>query len=101
MNVDGVVFSKRKQMGIGVIIRDSGGMVIVVLSRKLAFPLGTLEIEAKAMEVGVQFALDIGVRDATLEGNSICICNALQGMGAIQKMGSIAAFKNPAYTTWQ
>ncbi|XP_065638811.1 uncharacterized protein LOC136071439 [Quercus suber] len=81
VNVDRAVFSKRKQVGIGVIIRDSGGMVIAALSRKLAFPLGALETEAKAMEVGVQFALDVGVRDVTLEGDSICICNALQGLG--------------------
>ena len=53
VNVDGVVFSKRKQVGIGVIIRDSAGMVIAALSQKLALPLGALEIEAKAMEVGV------------------------------------------------
>ncbi|KAL0010703.1 hypothetical protein SO802_005811 [Lithocarpus litseifolius] len=56
-------------------------MVIAALSRKLAFPLGALETEAKTMEVGVQFALDVGVRDVTLGGNSICICNALQGLG--------------------
>ena len=53
MNVDGAVFSKRKQVGFGVIIRDSGGLVIAELSLKLACPLGALETEAKAMEVGV------------------------------------------------
>ena len=81
VNVDGVVFSKRKQVGIGVIIRDSTGMVIAALSQKLALPLGALEIEAKAMEVGVQFALDVAVRDVTMEGDSKCICDALQGRG--------------------
>uniref|UniRef100_A0A7N2LUQ1 RNase H type-1 domain-containing protein n=1 Tax=Quercus lobata TaxID=97700 RepID=A0A7N2LUQ1_QUELO len=79
--VDGAVFSKRKQVGIGVIIRDSASMVIAALSRRLALPLGALKIEAKAMEVGVQFAMDVGVRDVMLEGDSMCICNALQGMG--------------------
>ena len=81
--VDGAVFSKRKQVGIGVIIRDSASMVIAApaLSRKLALPLGALEIEAKAIEVGVQFAMDVGVRDVMLEGVSMCICNALQEMG--------------------
>ena len=68
-------------MGIGVIIRDSAGMVIAALSQKLALPLGALEIEAKAMEVGVQFALDVAVRDVTMEGDSKCICDALQGRG--------------------
>ena len=81
VNVDGAVFSKRKQVGIGVIIRDSAGLVIAALSQKLALPLGALEIEAKAMEVGIQFALDVGVRDVTMEGDSKCICDALLGLG--------------------
>ncbi|XP_075659272.1 uncharacterized protein LOC142629188 [Castanea sativa] len=81
VNVDGAIFSNKKQVGIGVIIRDSAGLVIAALSRKLALPLGVLETEAKAMEVGVQFALDVGVRDVTLEGDSLFICNALQGLG--------------------
>ena len=79
VNVDGAVFTKRKQVGIGVVIRDSAGEVVAALSQKLARPLGELEIEAKAMEVAVQFALDVGVRDVTFEGDSLSICNALRG----------------------
>ena len=79
VNVDGAVFTKRKQAGIGVVIRDSAGEVVAALSQKLARPLGALEIEAKAMEVAVQFALDVGVRDVTFEGDSLSICNALRG----------------------
>ena len=81
VNVDGAIFSKKKYVGIRVIIRDSEGMVIVALNRKLALPLGVLETEAKVMEVGVQFALDVRVRDVTLKGDSLCICNALQALG--------------------
>ena len=73
VNVDGAVFAKKKQVGVGVIIGDSAGMVIAALSRNFALPLGVLETEAKAMEVGVQFALDVGARDVTLEGDSLCI----------------------------
>ena len=54
VNVDGAVFSKRKQAGIGVVIKDEEGQVIAVLSRKLYTLLGPLETEAKAMEVGVK-----------------------------------------------
>ncbi|XP_075664485.1 uncharacterized protein LOC142634090 [Castanea sativa] len=80
INVDGAIFSNKKQVGIGVIIRDLVGLVIAALSRKLALPLRVLETKAKAMEIGVQFALDVGVRDVTLKGDSLCICNALQGL---------------------
>ena len=53
VNVDGAVFSKRKKVGIGVIIRDSAGMMIAILNQELPLPLSALEIEAKAMEIGV------------------------------------------------
>ena len=38
MNVDGAMFSKRKQVGIGVVIHDSASEVIAAQSKKLAFP---------------------------------------------------------------
>lgn len=80
VNVDGAVFSKRKQAGVGVVIRDATGQVVAALSRKLDSPLGPLETEAKVMEVGVGFAMEVGVRDVTFEGDSQVICNAIHGL---------------------
>ncbi|KAK9993453.1 hypothetical protein SO802_023156 [Lithocarpus litseifolius] len=71
VNVDGTVFTKRKQMGIGVVIRDSAGEVVAVLSNRLAVPLGALETEAKAMETGVRFAAKVGIKDVIFEGDSL------------------------------
>ena len=82
VNVDGVVFSKRKQVGIGVVIRDSGGVVVAALSKKMALPLGALETEAKALEEGIQFACDVGVRDVILGSDSMNICNSVQAVAA-------------------
>ena len=67
VNVDGAVFSAQKCAGVGVLIRDSNGQVIAALSRKLNAPLGALEVEAKAFEVGLEFAHDVGVHDFVLE----------------------------------
>ena len=83
VNVDGAVFAKRKQVGIGVVIRDLAGEVVAALSQKIARPLGALETEAKAMEVGAQFALDVVVQDVTFEGDSLSICNALRGASEV------------------
>lgn len=80
VNVDGAVFSKKKQAGVGVVIRDDAGQVIAALSRKLYSPLGPLETEAKAMEIGVIFAMEVGVRDVTFEGDSLEIYNAIHGL---------------------
>ncbi|KAL0004817.1 hypothetical protein SO802_012378 [Lithocarpus litseifolius] len=79
VNVDGAVFSKRKQVGIGVVIRDSLGEVVAALSKKMALPLGALET-AKALEEGIQFVSDVGVRDVIFEGDSMNICNSVQGL---------------------
>lgn len=73
VNVDGAVFTKGKQVGIGVVIRDSMGDVIAALSQKLARPLGVVETEAKAKEVGIQFVLDVGVKDVILESDSLSV----------------------------
>ena len=63
----------------GLMIRDSNGQVIAALSRKLNAPLGALEVEAKAFEVGLEFARDVGVHDFILEGDSLVVYNALCG----------------------
>lgn len=81
MNIDGAVFTNRKQMGIGVIIRDSAGEMIAALSKRLAVPLGALEAEAKAVETRVQFAAEFGARDVIFEEDSLAVYNAVHGIG--------------------
>ncbi|XP_030959214.1 uncharacterized protein LOC115981185 [Quercus lobata] len=61
VNMDGMVFSNSKQAGAGVIIRDEAGEVVAMLSKKWKCPLGAIEAEAKAMEVGVHFAREVGI----------------------------------------
>ena len=77
MNVDGAVFKHGKKAGIVVLIRDETEEVIVALSKIVNAPLGATKIETKAMEVGVLFARDVGIRDAVFEGDSLIICKAL------------------------
>ena len=62
VNMDGAVFTNRKQAGAGVIIRDGAGEVIAALSKKWKCPLGAIEAEAKVLEAGVNFAWKIGIR---------------------------------------
>ena len=77
VNVDSAVFKHRKKAGIGVVIRDDTGEVIAALIKIVNAPLGALEIEALAMEIGVSFARDVGIREAVFEGDSLIICKAL------------------------
>ena len=77
INVDGAVFAAQKLVGIGVIVRDSDGSLIGACSKKLRFPLGAVEVEAKAVEFGLQFAKDSLIQDFILEGDSLVVFTAL------------------------
>ena len=77
VNVDGAVFSKRKQVGVGVVICDSFGEVVATLSKKMVLLHGALKIEATALEEGVQFVRDVGVRDVIFESDSLNIYNSV------------------------
>ena len=65
-------------MSVGVLIRDEEGNIIGALSKKIWVPLKAIEIEAKAVEVGLQFAKDLSIRDFILEGDSLLVINALK-----------------------
>ena len=51
-------------------MRNKEGNVVVAMCRKMDLPLDALEIEAKALEIGVKFAEEVGLRDVVFEGDS-------------------------------
>ena len=51
--------------------------MIATLSKQVQQPLGPLEIEAKALRVGVSIAWDIGTREVILECDSKTVFDAL------------------------
>uniref|UniRef100_A0A7N2MFT9 RNase H type-1 domain-containing protein n=1 Tax=Quercus lobata TaxID=97700 RepID=A0A7N2MFT9_QUELO len=55
------------------------GQVVRALSQQIYAPLGSLEVDAKAMEAAVIFARDIGIQDVIFEGNSLQVCSAMNG----------------------
>lgn len=59
-------------------MKDDAGEVVAALSKNWKCPLGAIEAEAKALEAGVIFARDVGVRDVEFECNSLEIYNAVQ-----------------------
>ena len=79
INVDGAKFSTTHCSGVGIVIRDNAGKVMVAMSMKIPCPLGPLESEAKAMEEGVIFAWDVGVREVVFECDSLIVADALNG----------------------
>lgn len=70
MNVDGVVFKNQRAFGSRMVIRDAQGLVLAAISKRIPANLAALEVEAKAMGIAVNFALEIGFREVYFEMNS-------------------------------
>lgn len=79
LNVDGAIFSSSQLVGVEAVIRDNEGRVTAALSKHLSLPLGSLEVEAKAMEEGVIFAQDGSIQEVIVECDSQIVANALNG----------------------
>ena len=47
------------------------------MCKHLHAPLGPLEAESKAVEVGMQFAKQLGLSDIIMEGDSLMVSRAL------------------------
>ncbi|XP_023889006.1 uncharacterized protein LOC112001074 [Quercus suber] len=77
INIDAVVFAVSKSVGIGVVVRDHEGSVVVALSKRMPLPLVPLEAEAKAMHEAVTFAKDVGLQDVIFETTSTILSTAL------------------------
>ena len=43
-------------------------------------PIRSIRSKSKAWEVGALFAWEVGIREAEFEGDSLVVCNALQGL---------------------
>ena len=82
INSDRAVFMAQRKVGLGVMICDSNGKVIAALSSPMVGPLGALETKAKSMEVGLRFALDIGIWDVVVKCDALAVFNAVQGFAA-------------------
>lgn len=78
INVDGVVSKEQRIAGVGILIRDDEGRLIGACSKKIKAPLGPIEAEAKAAELGLQFAKDMSIQDFTLESDSLTLINTLR-----------------------
>ena len=68
-NCDGAVFRDIKSAGLGVVIRDSAGLVIATLSERICLPSTVNELEALACKRAIAFALEIGLHEVAFVGD--------------------------------
>ncbi|XP_075665671.1 uncharacterized protein LOC142635397 [Castanea sativa] len=90
INFDGANFSETNTSGIGVVVRDSAGNVLASMSQQLCQAYSAEEIERVAACKALQFASDIGIRVAVLEGDSqILIKRLVESVEVLSYSGAL------------
>lgn len=77
INFNGALFKAENYAGIGAIIRNSEGQVMMSLSQRIPLPTTAIEVEALAARRAMELALEIGLNKGVLEGDSQVLINAL------------------------
>ena len=78
INFDGAVFEREDSAGLGVVIRNSEGLVMASLSQLVPLPFSVIEVEALAARRALEQAMEIGLDRVILEGVSSVLIHALQ-----------------------
>ena len=68
VNFDRAVFEDQACAGLGVVVKDSAGLIIGALSQKIKFPGSVVMVEALAARRAVLFAKEISVFRVVVEG---------------------------------
>ena len=69
INFDGATFLDTVSTGLGVVARDSDGMVIASLSERISLLPTVEDLEALACMRAISFAIEIGLQDVVVEGD--------------------------------
>ena len=80
----------------GILIRDAEGHLIDACSRKIEAPLGAIEAEAKAVELGLLFARNLSIQDFNLESDLLTLINALQDLSPPPSLVAVLVYSSAA-----
>ena len=70
INYDGAIFSEDGRAGLGVVVRNSKDVVIASLSQQIPLPATITQVEALVTRRAIEFAVELGITSAVLEGDS-------------------------------
>ena len=77
VNFDGAVFENSGEAGIGVIIRNCNGEPMAALCQRIPYPHSVIAVEASAAKAATQLAIDVGIIEVEIEGDSLSVVTAL------------------------
>ena len=77
LNFDGATFKDIGRAGLGVVVRDSQGQALALLSERVPLPFSSDLVEALATVWAISFALEIGCLSFILEGDLGRVINTL------------------------
>ena len=77
INFDGAVFKESYEVGVGVIARDSNGLVCASVSEKIPLPPSSDDVEALVVARAILFAQELGLSSMIFEGDSLVVINTL------------------------
>ncbi|KAG2717700.1 hypothetical protein I3760_03G188300 [Carya illinoinensis] len=78
LNVDGAIFKEQYRAGVGIILRDTNGDVLLAASKKESMVNDPAEVELLAMLRGLQLVLPLGIEELIIESDSLVMVTQLQ-----------------------
>lgn len=81
-NFDGAMFTKSDEAGLGVVLRDSNGLVVAAMAEKTKQPYSVECLEMLAARRAVIFVKEIGLQESHFEGDSELVIKELQRDGS-------------------
>ena len=86
MNFDGALFLEQRCAGLGVVVRDSAGLVIAALSQRVRLPGNADVVEALAACRAMRFAQELSLHHVVIEGDSLHVIQAIVGAKPVQTL---------------
>lgn len=77
INVDGPTSENGRNSSVGVIIRNSQGLLVATYSRYLFGQFTALEVEVLAVECGILFALELGLSQVITELDALSMVQSI------------------------
>ena len=87
INFDGAWYNESEKVGLGVVIRNGEGQVLVAMSEQIIKPPSVEILELLAARHAVSFAAESGHEQVVCEGDSESVVNSLRGPGIENSWG--------------